>query len=124
MRKKVKNPSKYSKTLKIKIAQEYLSGRFSYAVAAEEYRLKNKDVVKEFVKWYKRHYLSSTNPIKLDPNSSKSDEQKQQDELSRLRAELESARLKIAALEKMIDLAETDLDISIRKKSGTKQSKK
>ena len=124
MRKKVKNPYKYSKTLKIKIAQEYLSGRFSYAVAAEEYELKNKDVVKEFVKWYKRHYLSSTNPFKLDPKSSKSDEQTEQDELCRLRSELESARLKIAALEKMIDLAETDLDISIRKKSGTKQSKK
>jgi transposase-like protein len=35
--------------------------------------------------------------------------------------EIESLRLKIAALETMIDIAEKELKIDIRKKSGTKQ---
>ena len=35
--------------------------------------------------------------------------------------ELEEARLKIAGLETMINLAEKELNVSIRKKYGTKQ---
>ena len=35
--------------------------------------------------------------------------------------EIENLKLKVAALEMMIDIAEKELDIDIRKKSGTKQ---
>jgi len=38
-----------------------------------------------------------------------------------LEAALELAKLKNAALEMMIDIAESELKIDIRKKSGTKQ---
>jgi hypothetical protein len=37
--KKVKRPNRYPDELKRKIAQEYLSGRFSYAIAANQYRI-------------------------------------------------------------------------------------
>lgn len=48
----------------------------------------------------------------------------QQSEEQALRKALEESNLKILALETMIDIAEEQLKINIRKKSGTKQSPK
>ena len=120
--KKTKSVVRYPKTLKRKIAREYLSGKFSYAVAAEEYGLKSKNVVKEFVRWYKKSlYLESME----SPDESKEsiDTASDPDQLKTLAAELAAAQLKIAGLETLIDLAEQELQFDIRKKSGTKQSK-
>jgi hypothetical protein len=47
-----------------------------------------------------------------------------QEQILELERQLEQAKLKIAGLETMIDIAEQELKISIRKKSGTKQSTK
>ncbi len=41
-----------------------------------------------------------------------------------LSAELEKSKLRVLTLETMIEVAEEDLNIKIRKKSGTKQLKK
>jgi transposase-like protein len=127
--KKVKCSHRYPDDYKRKIALEYLSGRFSYAVAAEEYGLGNKDVVKEFVRWYrKNHELSAednnTNMAKSKPvsiTSTAADLQKQIDELQ---AALRMSHLKVEALETMIDIAEEQLQIDIRKKSGSQRLKK
>ena len=53
-KKRVKRRTKYAEEFKRKIAKEYLAGKASYAILAEDYNLANKDVVREFVKWYKR----------------------------------------------------------------------
>jgi transposase len=47
-----------------------------------------------------------------------------QDQLLVLQEQFSAAKLKIAALETLIDLAEENLQIDIRKKSGTRQSAK
>ena len=52
--KRVKTGKRYPEELKRKIAKEYLSGAASHAVLAEEHGLRDKGVVKEFVKWYRR----------------------------------------------------------------------
>ena len=120
--KKTKSYHRYPKTLKRKIAQEYLSGKFSYAVAAEEYGLKNSNVVKEFVRWYKRsQYLEEMETV--PENFESQDQFSESERLRALEAELAAAKLKISSLETLIDLAESELQIDIRKKSGTKQSK-
>lgn len=120
--KKTKSYHRYPKTLKRKVAQEYLSGKFSYAVAAEEYGLKNKDVVKEFVRWYRKsQYLEKMGTVPEKPESQ--DQNSESERLKALEAELAAAKLKISSLETLIDLAESELQIDIRKKSGTKQSK-
>ncbi len=127
--KKVKNYNRYPNEFKRKIALEYLSGRFSYAVAAEEYGLKNKDVVKEFVYWYRRKYeLSQTNAVlpmaKSKATSHDPQEQELQKRIKELEAQLQLSNLKVEALETMIDIAEEQLHIDIRKKSGSQRSKK
>jgi transposase len=120
---------RYGKALKRKIAEEYLSGKFSYAVAAEEYGLKDKEVVKEFVRWYKRALYLEQMEEKDHKESSQeespaSTESPTQEQVHDLKQQLEQAKLKIAGLESLIDLAEQELKIAIRKKSGTKQSNK
>ena len=118
---------RYGKALKRKIAEEYLSGKFSYAVAAEEYGLASRHVVREFVKWYKRtsylEQMEEKEHEKLSPqDTSASTESPTQEQILELQRQLEQAKLKIAGLETLIDVAEQELKISIRKKSGTKQS--
>lgn len=129
MKKEKLGNRRYGKALKRKIAEEYLRGKFSYAVAAEEYGLNNKDVAKEFVRWYKRTLYLEQMEEKEHKKSSPQETSAStalpiQEQVLELERQLEQAKLKIAGLETMIDIAEQELKISIRKKSGTKQSTK
>ena len=130
--KRVKSRQRYADDFKRKVAHEYLSGRFSYAVAAEVYGLDNKGVVREFVKWYRNKSelrlpnehddmaKSKSKPaIPADPIAA--DLQKQ---IKELESALRWSNLKVEALETMIDIAEEQLHIDIRKKSGSQQLKK
>jgi transposase-like protein len=114
---------RYSKTLKRKVAQDYLSGKFSYSVGADLYGLRNRGVVKEFVKWYRK-----TEQIEMmaeqsskEVNSELFEKLDSQIDIDELAAKLAAAHLKIAGLETLIEVAEKELKIDIRKKSGTKQ---
>lgn len=124
-KKRTKSRNRYSRSLKRKIAKEYLSGVASYAVLAEENGLRDKTVVKEFVKWYRRQLsLESellTNTTTLEKSSSISS-QELTDHVKSLEEQLQQAELKAEMLETMIDIAEDQLGISIRKKSGANQS--
>ena len=126
-KKLVKEQNKYPDELKRKIAQEYLSGKFSYAVAAELYGLAGRAVVREFVRWYgKRDYLEGESLAEMKKKSQAQKPKDQPDaerQVEDLERQLAQAELKIAALETMIDLAEEQFRIAIRKKAGTKQSK-
>lgn len=125
-KKREKRRTKYSEGLKRKISKEYLAGKASYAILAEEHGLANKGVVKEFVRWYKRELnsvLLNANQVKGSGKDEdlKSGDLKVNQEVERLRKELELERLRVEMLETMIDEAERSLSIDIRKKSGTNQ---
>ncbi len=125
-KKREKRRSKYSEGLKRKIAKEYLEGKASYGILAQENNLANKDVVKEFVKWYKRRLNQEPSNKVNVKDSGKSQDSKSGDlqlnqEVEKLRKELELERLRVEMLETMIDEAERVLSIDIRKKSGTNQ---
>ena len=126
--KRVKSQKRYPEELKRKIAKSYLAGEASYAVLAEENELKGKDVVKEFVKWYRRiiekeSQISFTmaSDKKISPEDNSIDLAAQVKELQK---QLALSKLKVEGLETMIDTAEEALKIDIRKKSGSKPSKK
>lgn len=65
--------------------------------------------------------LRISNPIEVAKKTAKTPEQS---ELEVLRKALEEATMKIQALDTMIDIAEEQLKIDIRKKSGARQSSK
>lgn len=126
-KKRTKSQNRYPIDLKRKIAKEYLSGRASYGILAEENGLRDKSVVKEFVKWY-RHQLSKDAELFIDEskltNTSILTEQELAERVKKLEKQLQQAELKAEMLETMIDIAENQLGIDIRKKSGTNQLKK
>lgn len=126
--KKNKPRNRYADELKRKIAKEYLSGKASYGVLAEEHGLKDKGVVQEFVKWYRRKYeLGVENEAAMPTKKGDEpvgDEQSLKQQIKELQKRLSLSELKVEALETMIDIAEEQLHIDIRKKSGAKQSKK
>ena len=133
IKKRVKKYNRYPEELKRKIAKEYLSGQASYSILAEEHGLRDKGVVKEFVKWYKRQLLSEESTITSMEKTRNNEEEKLADqrkkepaelaeELAVVRKKLARSELKVEMLETMIDVAESELSIDIRKKSGTNRS--
>ena len=126
-KKREKSRQRYPKDLKRKIAKSYLSGEASYAVLAEENGLKGKDVVKEFVKWYRRELEKLPNLELMEEEKEDKKELSASElsaELDELKKQLRHEKLKNEMLETIIDLASSELNIDIRKKSVTKQSKK
>jgi len=125
--KRVKRQTRYPEELKRKIAKSYISGEASYAVLAEENGLKSKNVVKEFVKWYRKILTKeSQNSTQMQEDQKEplsTDLKTLQAQVQSLQKQLSNSELKTEALETMIDIAEEELNISIRKKSGSKQSK-
>jgi|SRR5688572_22934214 transposase-like protein len=65
-----------------------------------------------WVRKYRNEVNQNDSPAKEGSRSVQQSEQK---------SEIENLKLKVAALEMMIDIAEKELNIDIRKKSGTKQ---
>lgn len=126
--KKVKPRGRYPEELKRKIAKEYLAGKASAGYLAEEHGLKNKGVVKEFVKWYlRKDELCVQNQDAMSDKKASTEaasDLSAQERLKQLKRQLELSQLKVEALETMIDLAEKEFQIEIRKKSGAKQSKR
>jgi transposase-like protein len=111
---------KYSNSFKIAVAREYLSGSLSSRELSEKYDLPYSDTAHYFVRWYKEHYpnglqdegVASEIPLEIS------------DAHKSLTTQLKDANLKIAGLEMMIEIAQKELGIDIRKKSGTKRSQK
>ena len=109
----------YDEALKIAVARDYITGNLSFSQVAQKYDLPNREVARYFVRWYQEHHQLELSQSANSPasNGQISDSQQQ----TNVGKELSDARLKIAALEIMIQIAEQELGIDIRKKSGTKQ---
>ena len=111
----------YTDEFKIRIVEEVLSGKITKEECRYRYGIKGNSTVlrwiRKFIGTYNRFPDMSTKP--------KSEEiEKLQEQLRLLKRELEYERLKSTSYLEMIKIAEEDLKISIRKKSGAKPSKK
>jgi transposase len=99
------------------VASAIVEGRMTVREAQAAHNIAYSGTVRRWVRVYKQqnrelaalHQRSSDMSPSPDTTSNEQDKQ------------LQEARLKIAALETMIDIAEQQFNISIRKKSGAKQ---
>ena len=107
----------FSETFKRQVIQEVLSGQLSKEEARRRYNIKGKTAI---LNWIRK--LDIPNPIIMSDHPL--NEKELLAKIKRLEQELEDAKLKAEGYSKMIDIAERELKISIRKKSNTKQSKK
>jgi transposase-like protein len=131
--KRIKDHSKYDRSLKREVARRYLAGDFSYQIAAEEYNLPNRDTAKEFVRWYKRELATEENQLSgshpevspiVDSNIANTSLTNQAKEIQRLKEQLRVAELKAAAWRTLVDNAGAHVGIDLVKKFGPKPSNK
>jgi transposase len=109
--------------LRMQIIQEYLGGASKYSLA-RKYKLYSSSIITE---WMCKFGIEDPHtqsipigfmPKKKEENLTIADLQRQN---SQLKASLEHSKMKNEALEMMINLAEKEFQIPIRKKSGIKQ---
>ena len=115
----------YSNSFKLAVVEEVLSGKLTKEQARKKYELGGNSAV---LNWMRKFGLSeyrqmpaSFEPMKEAPKANDTALEKRIKELERA---LEDAQLKAEGYSRMIDIAERELKISIRKKSSTKQSGK
>lgn len=112
----------YSKTEKRAVVNAVRNG-LTLREAAVAYGVKSHELVRRWVLEIEGENTDLC--VLVEPMAKKKKEQEQEPEdVAALRRELELAKLKIEALNTLIDVAEDQLKIDIRKKSGARRSSK
>lgn len=117
---KSKWQSQYSEEFKRKVCQEYISGTALRRSVEKKYNLGNSRLtcwLKLFgMEVNRTNFLPSFMPVKNEPDP----KQEETTTIRLLKKQLEDALLEKELYRKMIEVAERDLKISIRKKSNTR----
>lgn len=106
----------YSDSFKVQVALEYLNGDYSYPQVAKKYGLKENNVL-WFVSWYRKNHTSIVMTEEAEENQDSSLSSK---EMQSLQKKLALAEMKIAALEKVIAIANEEYRTDLKKKAATK----
>lgn len=114
---------KYTDAFKRMVVREALNGA-SCVELAKKYDLPHFNTATGW-KRHLRHRVDDMDTIQIAPLSKedKKDLAAMKQRVQDLERSLSNANLKITGLEIMIDVAEKELGVNIRKKSGTKQSR-
>lgn len=119
----IKPVKKYSLKEKRKIAQLVISGRESVLSASNKFGIGGSMTIYRWIKQFqegKLHLQNSSIMSKAQHSGSKNPVSTSEN--AALQEEIEMLRLKLLAYETMIEVAEKELGISIKKKSSAKQS--
>lgn len=121
----------YSLELKQKICKEHIEEGTSLADLVRKYDLSCHSLIHDWLRKLgyvagvdrrtRSAYLGLSNFVEVSKKPSKKEvKTPEQQEIELLRKELENARLQVEGYRRMIDIAEKELKVSIRKKSNTK----
>lgn len=113
----------YSDEFKLQAVKHYLSTSDSLQVTADKFGIPAGASVFKWVRIFESEHSASVmeQPNKKPVTDISSTPEEMARRIQELEQALESERLKNLAANKMIDIAERDLNISIRKKSGAKR---
>jgi transposase-like protein len=120
-----KKPQEYTEDFKWQVVQEVLSGKLSKAEANRLYGIRSKSAILYWMRQYSgiSNYRESTK--KLSSKEAMKNKQEiiaLEEKLQKLEKSLKRERNKSAIYEKMLEIAEEEYGINIRKKYGAKQS--
>ena len=111
----------YPESLKHEVVREILIGHISKSEARRKYEIiASSSLINEWIRKFENSGRS--NRKLMDYN--KLDKKELIKRIKELESKLEDEQIRSLGYNKMIDIAEEQLKISIRKKPGTKQSKK
>jgi transposase-like protein len=111
---------KYTNLQKRTIVSAIEQGRMSIGEAHVAYKIKNPKTIRGWLQQYKSEKVEIC--IETQPPMSKKKKGADTSQTAALQKALQEAELKIKALNTLIDVAEEQLKIDIRKKSGARQS--
>jgi transposase-like protein len=122
MRRKVNH---FTDEFKFMVIQEYLNSDISLTELKKKHSIRGNGCVSDWMRKFGTSEVT-VEQINLQRTMSKEEEKtprerKLEAKVKELEKALEQERLRTLALDTMINIAERDLKISIRKKSGTKQ---
>jgi transposase-like protein len=109
----------YSDSFKREVIREIKSGFLSKAEARKKYDIPGRSTI---IGWI-RKFDGKTTDYRRIMDYKKSDKEALIKRIKELERKLEEEQIRSEGLSKMIDIAEEQLKITIRKKSSTKQSK-
>ena len=122
MRKKRKS---YTDKFKLKVVKEYLGTEQSQREILRKYNLSGQSTITRWMRIFGYKLVTNVQPklqfAMQDEKEKSNTESKLEEQLVEIRKTLEYEQLRNQALTTMIDVAERELKISIRKKSGAKQ---
>ena len=112
----------FSVPKKLHILGQLAEGLLTDAQAIDKYQLSPK-LLRAWRKWRHEYILKKHNPRTVSkPKKSPAEQLKELERKNReLQKELEYQKLRADALDKLIEVGERELNISIRKKSGSKR---
>jgi len=114
--------SKYGQAFRDQVARDYEAGDLSYSQIAEKYGLPSKELPKWWVRCYRKKGEIVPAEVLTMTEKEKQEIKALRMENAKLKKQVEDAELRALAYDTMIDVAEEQLGVKIRKKSGTKQS--
>lgn len=113
----------YSTAFKLKVISQIESGQFSIEEARRIYNIGGSTTIQKWIKKYgKNHLLSKV--VRIEMRGEKDHLKKLEKEKSELESALAKAHLKIMALESLIESAEEDLGIELKKSTEKQRSSK
>ena len=110
----------YEASFRRKVVEELLTGQLTQAELRRKYNIASHGSLGRGLKWYQQEQFEIVSSLPMAQESEQADMSDK--DKKTLQRELELAKAKIATLETMIDIAEEQFKIEIRKKSGTKPS--
>lgn len=112
--------SKYETSFRRWLVQEIESGRMSWQQARDKFQLPHRfDMV--YKEWQKKYSEEMVVSLPLMSAKDRTENKKLEERIKQLEKELELAQMKVTAYNIMIDIAEKDYKLEIRKKYGPKQ---
>jgi transposase len=103
------------------IVRSIVQGRMTIREAQLQHGIKANDTIRGWLRTFSKETLTPSPAAMKDKKKPTTTES---EEIKALKKALAASQLKVAALETMVDIAERELKIDIRKKSGAKQSPK
>jgi transposase-like protein len=115
----------YTDDFKLKVVQEYLMSEATFAIIQKKYGIRSGSCITQWIRKFdlvppSRSQIELEKAMK-EQNQITPREQELELKIKSLEKELEKERLRTLALNTMIDIAERDLKIKVRKNSGAKQ---
>lgn len=121
MKEKIQEQFRFSERLKEELILKIVYQNYSIAKLTKRCRLPNAQTLNNWVNNYKRKLSKGAVTLLPMEKSKLKDVQALRKRIKQLEKSLEKANVLIYGLNSMIDYAEKELNVPVRKKAGTKQ---